>query len=64
VQGQNIFGFSIPDGAYFTVSDRRERDITIARQKHPNLGEVQSAVVDHKLVGNPFIRASVIEARR
>jgi hypothetical protein len=64
VQGQNIFGFSILDGAYFTVADRRERDITIARQKHPNLGEVQSAVVDPKLVGNPFIRASVTEARR
>jgi hypothetical protein len=64
VQGQNIFGFSIPDGAYFTISNRGERDIAIARQKHAGLGEVQSTVVDPKQVGNPLIRASVIEARR
>jgi hypothetical protein len=64
VQGQNIFGFSIPDGAYFTVSERGERDIAIARQKHPSLGEVQSTVVDPKRVGSPFFRASVIATRR
>jgi hypothetical protein len=42
VQGENIFGFSIPDGAYFTVSNRGERDIAIARQKYPGLGRCRA----------------------
>lgn len=55
--GNNIFGMSVRNGAYFIVSDKQERDLPVARAKMPALGSVEISVPDAAKVGNPFIRA-------
>jgi hypothetical protein len=59
VTGKNILGISVPDGAYFVLSDKSSRDVSIARQKELRLGDVTNAVADPNAIGNPLIRARI-----
>ncbi len=53
VFGNNVFGLPIPAGVRFVVSDQSARDLPIARQKNPNVGEVQIAIPDVDSLNNP-----------
>jgi hypothetical protein len=57
--GKSWVGLSEPNGAYFVLSDKAERDVVIAKQKESGLSEVTSAVVDPNTLGNPLISATV-----
>lgn len=56
--GSNLLGMTVPAGAYFVLSDKNARDVSIARQKEPALTDVDSAVLDPKTINNPLIRAT------
>jgi hypothetical protein len=59
VMGENIFGMSLLDGAYFVLSDKADRDVGAVKEREPGLSEVTNAVVDANTVGNPLIRATL-----
>lgn len=55
--GHNFFGMAVPDGAYFLLSDKAERDLPVARLKEAGLAEASDAFVDPKNLDNPLLRA-------
>jgi len=55
INGKNFFGMTVPNGAYFVLADKAEREIALAKQKEPGIAEVTSAVGDPKIIGNPLI---------
>lgn len=50
IMGKNVFGVSIPAGAFFVVSDREEHDIAIAESKQPSIAG--------KAVSNSFVASN------
>jgi hypothetical protein len=56
---RNIIGATLSNGAYFVLSDKSDRDVAIARQKEPGLGEATDSVIDPKSIANPLITGSV-----
>lgn len=57
--GKGLFGMTVPDGAYFVLSDKTARDVAIARQKEPGLTDVVTVVADPSTLGNPLISATL-----
>jgi hypothetical protein len=56
--GNNIFGMSVRNGAYFVISDKQGRDLPIAKAKVPLLGNVEVAIPQATAIGNPLLRNS------
>jgi len=59
VKGKNLFGLTVPDGAYFVLSNKIARDTDIAKRKEPGIVDVISAVIDPGTLSNPLISAAV-----
>jgi hypothetical protein len=55
IPGTNLFGQEVGDGGYFILSSKAERDLALARQKQPGLGEVVTTIVNPASIGNPLI---------
>jgi hypothetical protein len=52
---KGFLGARSPLGAYFVLTDKSDRDVPIAKQKEPGIGEVVSAVIDPAALANPMI---------
>jgi hypothetical protein len=57
LQEKNVFGVAIPAGARYIVQDKSERDLVIARQKDPNIVDVDVAVPDVTTLSDPAFSA-------
>ena len=53
--GRNILGAQVPNGGYFVVSDKQDRDIPIARKQNPELLPVTVSVFDVSRLGLPTL---------
>jgi len=55
---ENQWGYSVPAGAYFVVSDKADRDLEIARRKMPEIGPVTKQVPDPEKLAIPGFKSS------
>ena len=55
--GENVFGITIPAGGSWEIRDQRERDITLLKEKFPDLNwdSVNIVVPDRKDITTPFV---------
>lgn len=60
ITGKNFFGMTVPGGAYFILSNKQSRDVSIAKRKLPELGNIEPSVPDAAAVGNPFVQPKAL----
>jgi hypothetical protein len=59
--GKNFFGMTVPDGAYYVVTDHFDRDVTRAKALTPALGLADDGYVDPTTLGSPLLRKDVTQ---
>src|SRR5262249_54365843 len=60
ITGENVFGVTIDGGVFFLVTDKRDRDLPIARSKAPQMTDIDATVVNVDIAGTPLFRSSVV----
>jgi len=60
VPAKNLIGMTVTGGAYFILTDQRERDTALARGQMPQLGPVDDAVIEPASAGSNMIRSTYL----